>query len=419
MPAVSQANDAMIRRLEKELEERNAFAQGLIASVEDGNRDLNDTEKLQLVEVRDRMGSIQDQLTSLEATAEIAANVHARARQLDNAISSARAAGTGRAVEYRSAGGYLGDVWQFMSGNREAGERLEIFQRAASHQKTTDTLGIVPDPIVGPVISFIDASRPITSFIGPQPLTHGTWYRPKVTQHTSVGVQGSAGAAADEKTELLSQKMVISRLTGTAKTYGGYVNVSRQDIDFSGAPGAPAMDAVINDLASNYAVQTEAAMATALLTVTGTPVEIAGVNTAAHSAADLITALFAALAAVYNVTKGVGRYYMACSPDSVSKWAPLFAPVNVNPSVPGVNASTFGNGLQLTVAGIPLLVSAGLTAGTVGVVASTQTVECFEQRIGTLSITEPSVLGVQVAYAGYFTPLVIDATAGVKIVDAT
>jgi hypothetical protein len=32
----------------------------------------------------------------------------------------------------------------------------------------------------------------------------------------------------------------------------------------------------------------------------------------------------------------------------------------------------------------------------------------FEQRIGTLQITEPSVLGVQVAYAGYFTALTID-----------
>jgi HK97 family phage major capsid protein len=415
----SHANDAMINRLQRELEERNAFAQGLIGSAQDQERDLNDTELGQLTEVRNRIGTLKDQLEQLKATVQIATEVDARSRELDVAITQARRGHGGAPVEYRSAGGYLGDVWQMMSGNREAAERLEIFQRAASHQKTTDTLGIVPDPIVGPVISFIDASRPITSFIGPQPLTHGTWYRPKVTQHTSVGVQGSAGAAADEKTELLSQKMTITRLTGTAKTYGGYVNVSRQDIDFSGAPGAPAMDAVINDLAANYAVQTEAAMATALLTVSGTPVEIAGVNTAAHSAADLITALFSALATVYSVTKGVGRYYMACSPDSVSKWAPLFAPVNVNPSVPGVNASTFGNGMQLTVAGIPLLVSAGLTAGTIGVVASTQTVECFEQRIGTLSITEPSVLGVQVAYAGYFTALVVDATAGVKIIDAT
>ena len=43
------------------------------------------------------------------------------------------------------------------------------------------------------------------------------------------------------------QKMLITRLTGTAVTYGGYVNVSRQNIDFS-TPDA--LDVVINDLAA-------------------------------------------------------------------------------------------------------------------------------------------------------------------------
>lgn len=409
------ANDAMINRLQRELEERNAFAQGLIASAQDAERDLNDTEQQQLTEVRSRMGKLKDQLEQLNETVKIAQDIDVRSRQLDLAITTARRGGGQGPIEYRSAGHYLMDTWKSLAGDREARDRLDIFVRAASHQKTTDTLGIVPDPIVGDVVNFIDAVRPITAFIGPQPLTHGTWYRPKVTQHTSVGVQGSAGAAADEKTELLSQKMTISRITGTAKTYGGYVNVSRQDIDFS-SPNA--LDTVVNDLAGNYAVQTEAAMGTALLTVSGTSVELPGATGSQKSAADLVTALFTALATVYNVAKGAGRYYLACSPDKVGVWAPLFAPVNVNPSVPGVNASTFGNGMQLTVAGIPLLVSAGLTAGTIGVVTTTAAFECFEQRIGTLSITEPSVLGVQVAYAGYFSPVTIDATAGCKIIDA-
>ena len=415
----STASDALIGRYSRELEERSLFIDGVMGQARDDNRDLNPSEQGLVASAKARVAEIRTQLELAESAADIASQVATRARDLDTAIQTGRRLGGTAPVEYRSAGHYLGDVWQAMSGDRESRDRLDLYTRAASHQKTTDTLGIIPDPIVGPVVSFIDSVRPITAFVGPQPLTHGTWYRPKVVTHTTVGVQGAAGLAADEKTELLSQKMVINRITGQAKTYGGYVNVSRQDIDFSGAPGAPALDSVVNDLAANYAVQTEAAMGTALLTVTGTPVEIAGANTAAHTAADLITALFTALSQVYNVTRGIGRYYMACSPDMVSKWAPLFAPVNVNPAVPSFNASTFGNDLQLTVAGIPLLVSAGLTAGTVGVVASTQTIEVFEQRIGTLTITEPSVLGVQVAYAGYFTPVVIDVTAGTKIVDAT
>ena len=39
------ANDAMIRRLEKELEERNSAVQGIISNAQDAERDLNDAEK--------------------------------------------------------------------------------------------------------------------------------------------------------------------------------------------------------------------------------------------------------------------------------------------------------------------------------------------------------------------------------------
>ena len=89
------------------------------------------------------------------------------------------------------------------TGSRQAMERLEVYNRAAAHQKTSDNLGVVPDPIIGGVINFIDAARPTCHFLGPADLPSATWYRPKVTQHTLVAAQGSAGAAADEKSELV------------------------------------------------------------------------------------------------------------------------------------------------------------------------------------------------------------------------
>ena len=48
-----------------------------------------------------------------------------------------------------------------------------------------------------------------------------------------------------------------------------------------------------------------------------------------------------------------------------------------------------------------------------GSLVSTAAIEVYEQRVGALQVTEPSVLGVQVAYAGYFTPMLIE-TAGVQ-----
>jgi hypothetical protein len=50
-------------------------------------------------------------------------------------------------------------------------------------------------------------------------------------------------------------------------------------------------------------------------------------------------------------------------------------------------------------------------------VLSTAAIEVYEQRVGALQITEPSVLGVQVAYGGYFTPITIESAAVKRIVN--
>src|SRR5262249_59743409 len=114
-------------------------------------------------------------------------------------------------------------------------------QRAAAHQTTADNAGLIPTPILGPVVSFIDSNRPLVNRLGARQLPGQTWSRPKVTQHVSVTTQSA------EKAELASQKMTITKLTATAVTYGGYVNVSRQDIDLT-PPGV--LDIVITDLAA-------------------------------------------------------------------------------------------------------------------------------------------------------------------------
>lgn len=400
----SHANDAMIRRLEKELEERNSFVQGLIANAQDGERDLNDTERSSLTEARSRMGTIKEQIDQLEETANIASQIAQRARQVDQAITVARRSNEAGPVEYRSAGAYALDMYQSALGNRDASERLEVFHRAADHQKTGDNLGVVPDPIVGTVINFIDAARPVVSNIGPQNLPSATWHRPKVTQHTSVGAQGAGGAAADEKAELVSQKMTITRLTANARTFGGYVNVSRQNIDFS---SPQALDLVINDLAAQYAIETEAATAAELATTgtAGVGYGIAGNETPATVRA----ALWTAASQAYTAVRGQGRLVLAVAPDRLQVFGDLFGDY-INPqnaSSPGFTAGTFGQGVMGAISGIPVLMSSGLAAGE-AFLYSTAAIEVFEQRVGSLQVVEPSVLGVQVAYAGYFTPLLIE-----------
>jgi HK97 family phage major capsid protein len=410
MAVNSHANDAMIRRLENELEERNAFVQGLITNAQDSERDLNDSEKSSLAETRGRMGELKGQIEELEETARIAHEISARARQVDQAITVARKNYAEGPVEYRSTGAYLCDYIAGSTGSKSAMERLELYSRAA-HQKTTDNLGVVPDPITGPLINFIDASRPAVNWLGPQNLPSATWYRPKVTQRTLVGAQGSAGAAADEKSELVSQKMTITRLTGNAVTYGGYVNVSRQDIDFA----QPSMlDVVVNDLAAQYAIQTEAVLGT-LIQTQANNVEVAGAA-GSETAATLAAALWTATANVYTAVKGAGRLALVVPPSRLGLWGQLFAPVNPqNAQSTGFQAGDFGSGVIGNISGVPVICSPGYptVANHLGSVVSTAAIEVYEQRVGALQVTEPSVLGVQVAYAGYFTPMLIE-TAGVQ-----
>jgi hypothetical protein len=214
-------------------------------------------------------------------------------------------------------------------------------------------------------------------------------------------VQGSAGAAADEKAELVSQKMTITRIQGDAVTYGGYVKVSRQNIDFS---SPQIMDIIIRDLAAQYAIQTEAAVGTELDASSATAVGYGGTPDA-----DTVTgALWAAAGDIYAVTQGQGRLILALAPDVLETFGPLFAPVNPqNAQSQGLSAGNIGSGTVGSISGIQAVMSAGLGSGK-AFLFSTAAIEVFEQRVGTLQVTEPSVLGVQVAYAGYFTPLTID-----------
>src|SRR4029077_14757860 len=47
-------------------------------------------------------------------------------------------------VEYRSAGAYAIEMWKAGLGQQEAVDRLHTYNRAAAHQTTTDTTGLIP-----------------------------------------------------------------------------------------------------------------------------------------------------------------------------------------------------------------------------------------------------------------------------------
>lgn len=393
------ATDQMLARYVAEIEERQQFIDSLVESAGDG--DLSD-EKIGLVtDAKDRITELNEKCKPLIEARRISGDSAQRIAELARFMSNKP--DRPMEVEYRSAGEYASDLIEARLGSREKAERIEIYHRAAAHQTTSDNAGIIPAPILQPVVNFVDSNRPLVSALGPRQLPSKTWTRPKVTQHTSVTTQSA------EKAELASQKMLITSVTGTAATYGGYVNVSRQDIDWS-TPGI--MDIVVSDLAAQYAIQTEQAASTAFAAAaTAGSTLVTGTNTADQISA----ALWAAAASIYTATKGAGRVFAVVPPGLLAAWGPVFPPVNpTNQQSTGFNGADFSTGLMGNIAGIPIYCSAAVATNT-ALVFSSAAAEVYEQRIGQLSVTEPSVLGVQVAYAGYFTPLVVEGTGIIKI----
>ena len=396
--------DQMLARLAAESDEKAKFVDGVIEDAEKDGRDLTAQELELVTRSRDRQKEINDQMEPLKEARRISGDSAEKIAEISQFMAQ-KEGKPKREIEYRSAGEYLIDYWQARLGNAEATNRIDTYNRTAAHQLTTDSTGIVPEPVIGPVVNFVDAARPLVSALGPRALPSKTWTRPKVTQHTSITEQST------EKTELASQKMVIGEVTGTAQTFGGYVNVARQLIDW--ATGGSVMDLVISDLAQQYALQTENdATDTFLAAATAASTNLAtGVNTEAQVTA----AFWGAVGQVYAGTKGAGRVIAACPPQMLGQVGPLFAPVNPQDAQStGFQAVNYGQGPAGAISGVPIYVTAGLADNKI-LVLSTAAAEVYETRVGALSVTEPSVLGVQVSYSGYFTPLVIDALGIIAI----
>jgi hypothetical protein len=394
------ATDQVLASYMAEIEERQQFVDGIFKAAD--GKDLSD-EQMELVkDQKTQMEKVNGKIEPLIEMRRISGDSATRVAEIAKYMSNTP--GPPKEVEYRSAGEYALDMWQAGLGHQDARTRIETYNRAAAHNTTTNIAGLLPTPILGPVLNFIDAARPVVTALGPRQLPGTGFSRPKVTVHTAVAAQSA------EKAELTSQAMTITKLTVTPVTLGGYVNVSRQAIDWS---QPQVLDIIIQDLAAQYAILSEATAVQAFYTAgTAAAVSIPGTPSADNVAA----AFWGAAGQVYTATKGQGRLIAAASPDVLGSLGGLFAPVNpIDAQSSGFTASTFGTGMVGAIGGIPVYVTAGFGATKRLMIMSTAAGEVYEDRIGSLQVVEPSVLGIQVAYAGYFADLVTEAGGIVKV----
>jgi len=384
--------NVMLSKLREEREAKLKFADELADTAASENRDLSTNELEIITRSKDRVAEIDEQVKVLARESTLDEEAQQRLAQLAGAT-----VGGESPVQYRTAGEYLHDYLSTIIGEGDkrakATERLKRYHRAAQHVTTGNFTGVFPDQIVGPLINTINTDRPLVSSVGVIPIPSGpSFRRPRLNDpNVATGV----GTQANQKDELVSQAFTITSDTVDLTTLGGYVNVARQVLDWNVA----SMDVIVSQLAARYSYSTERAAVTEMQKSTAKVTLAAGAD-----AETTIKAIYDAAGSVFTNT-GQLPTTLACGPLGWSRLGSLTSTGGV-PVFPFMNpANAQGTmGGPTTFAGNPvglsLVVTPGIADDTFWVL-NRLGLEIYEQAVGQLSVVEPSVLGIQVAYAGY------------------
>src|SRR4029077_1218656 len=143
----------MLARYVGEIEDRQRFIDGLVEAAQsaDPPRDLKPEEMELVTRARERIGECNEQMKPLEEARRISGESSERVAAIAKFMSGDR--DKPKEVAYRSAGEYALDMWRGGLGDRDARERLDLYQRAAAHQTTGDNPGLLPEQILGPVVN--------------------------------------------------------------------------------------------------------------------------------------------------------------------------------------------------------------------------------------------------------------------------
>jgi HK97 family phage prohead protease len=302
------------------------------------------------------------------------------------------------AVEYLSAAIAGGTAWERMH---------EALRAAAPDVVTSDTPGVLPTPILGPVYNNFVGRRPVVDAIGAKSMPGGgkVFIRPEVTTHTSIGA-----SLAEMSNQ--SGTFVVSSNQVTKQIFGGYVNISEADLDWTD----PAiLSILLDDMGRIYANATDNYAADTLVAGATTTQGFALADTAkpevwtaeiAQAAATILTSSNGNLPTHLFVAPGIWQDLIALSDDANRPLFPQIGPMNAfgNLSPGQANGNAFG---------LQVVVDRNFASATC-IVGDASGYELFEQQKGAISLDNPSTLSRTIAFRGYFAALMIDPSKFVK-----
>ena len=291
---------------------------------------------------------------------------------------------------------------------------VEAAPGVAPFINTESTPGILPEIITGSVYDGLNPIRPFVTAIGTRamPTQGATFRRPKITTRPVVTQQAAQFDQLNASTVVV-QNNDISKLS-----FGTFVTVSEQDLDFS---DPASIDIILNQLAiaygqatDNYAVDTCHAAITQTASVADTA-----------KGADWVAAIYDGARQI-SASSNYLPTHMFVTPAS---WAALSSSVDDSnrpvfpytgaPNLMGQNAAgnssaTTWNGNPL---GLVLVVDKNAPGSFMGHAAGPAAgFEFYEQQKGAISVEVPATLGRTIAFRGYAAGFMADATKFVKFV---
>lgn len=334
-----------------------------------------DTLYARCEELTPEIEKLADRERSLASTADVLARL--------GASVPARREPAEQKFEAPTAGEWLARSFSALSGDTDAQRWIEDCARALDVQTTADAGAVLPKPIVGDLLSIVDASRPVFSSLTPQPMPGEgkTFVRPRITTHVEVGEQLTEGA------ELASNKMVLTGDDVIKRTVAGALQLSRQDLDWT-SPAA--LQLVVNDFVDMYGTWTEGAACTALTGAVTT-------NTSPWVGTDvgtIISSITAGVQAVYTSSKRMPTTMWLSLDEALT----LAAVTNTDDSVTAIEM--IKRALQFVGINLDFVVGPQLAADT-RILGSKLRTESYEQQFGLLQAELVGNLKREIAYGGY------------------
>jgi HK97 family phage prohead protease len=291
---------------------------------------------------------------------------------------------------------------------------IEAAPGVAPFINTESTPGILPEIITGSVYDSLNPVRPFVSAIGTRamPTAGATFRRPVITTRPVVTQQ------AAQFDTLNASTVVVSNNDVSKLSFGTYVTVSEQDLDWS---DPSSIDIILNQLAiaygqatDNYAVDTCHAAITQTSSVADT-----------DKGADWVAAIYEGARQI-SANSNYLPTHMFVTPASWAALAssvdnqdrPVFpytgAPNLMGQNAAGNSAATSWNGNPL---GLVLVVDKNAPGSFMGHAAGPAAgFEFYEQQKGAISVEVPATLGRTIAFRGYAAAFMADATKFVKFV---